>query len=75
MKKRNTFYFIGILLLVCVAAVAQTPPAKPTVTTQKFTQHDAMHVDMQDADVCVEAGRFIMNRRLKQAVLKKLLFC
>jgi len=71
MKKRNIYYFIGILLLVCVAAVAQTPPAKPTITTQKFTQHDAMHVDMQDADVCVEAGRFYYEQAFKASSLEE----
>ena len=71
MKKRNTFYFIGILLLVCVAAVAQTPPAKPKVTTQKFTQNDAKHVDMQDADVCVEAGRFYYEQAFKAGSLEE----
>ena len=71
MKKRNTFYFIGILLLVCVAAVAQTPPAKPTVTTQKFTQNDVKHVDMQDADVCVEAGRFYYEQAFKAGSLEE----
>ena len=71
MKKRNTFYFIGILLLVCVAAVAQTPPAKPKVTTQKFTQNDVKHVDMQDADVCVEAGRFYYEQAFKAGSLEE----
>jgi tetratricopeptide (TPR) repeat protein len=65
------YFFIGILLLVCVAAVAQTPPAKPTVTTQKFTQRDAMHVDMQDADVCVEAGRFYYEQAFKAGSLEE----
>jgi len=65
------YFFIGILLLVCVAAVAQTPPAKPTVTTQKFTQRDAMHVDMQDADVCVEAGRFYYEQAFKASSLEE----
>ena len=71
MNKSNTYYFIGILLLVCVAAVAQTPPAKPKVTTQKFSQNDAMHVDMQDADVCVEAGRFYYEQAFKAGSLEE----
>ncbi|MBR4418139.1 MAG: hypothetical protein IKS67_15270, partial [Victivallales bacterium] len=58
-------------MLVCVAAVAQTPPAKPKVTTQKFSQNDAMHVDMQDADVCVEAGRFYYEQAFKAGSLEE----
>ena len=65
------YFYIGILLLVCMAAVAQTPPAKPTVTTQKFTQRDAMHVDMQDADVCIEAGRFYYEQAFKAGSLEE----
>ena len=71
MNKNSTCYFIGILLLVCVAAVAQTPPAKPKVTTQKFTQNDAMHVDMQDANVCIEAGRFYYQRAFEAGSLEE----
>ena len=71
MNKNSTCYFIGILLLVCVAAVAQTPPAKPKVTTQKFTQNDAMHVDMQDANVCIEAGRFYYQRAFEVGSLEE----
>ena len=71
MNKNSTCYFISILLLVCVAAVAQTPPAKPKVTTQKFSQNDAMHVDMQDADVCVEAGRFYYEQAFKAGSLEE----
>ena len=71
MNKNSTCYFISILLLVCVAAVAQTPPAKPKVTTQKFTQNDAMHVDMQDANVCIEAGRFYYQRAFEAGSLEE----
>lgn len=71
MNKNNIYYFIGFLLLVCAAAVAQTPSAKPTITTQKFTQNDAMHVDMQDADVCIEAGRFYYEQAFKAGSLEE----
>ena len=71
MNKNNIYYFIGFLLLVCAAAVAQTPSAKPTVTTQKFTQNDAMHVDMQDADVCIKAGRFYYEQAFKAGSLEE----
>ena len=68
MKK---LYFIGILLLVCATIVAQTPPAKPNVTTYQFGPKDERHVDMNDADVCIEAGRFYYEQAFKAGSLEE----
>jgi hypothetical protein len=64
-------HFIGILLLVCATVVAQTPSGKPTVTTYKFGPNDERHVDMEDADVCVEAGRFYYEQAFKAGSLEE----
>ena len=64
-------YFIGILLLVCAMVVAQTPPAKPNVTTYQFGPKDERHVDMNDADVCIEAGRFYYEQAFKAGSLEE----
>ena len=73
MLEMNTIkrHFIGILLLVCATVVAQTPSGKPTVTTYKFGPNDERHVDMEDADVCVEAGRFYYERAFKAGSLEE----
>ena len=68
MKK---LYFIGILLLVCATIVAQTPSAKPNVTTYQFGPKDERHVDMNDADVCIEAGRFYYEQAFKAGSLEE----
>ena len=73
MLEMNTIkrHFIGILLLVCATVVAQTPSGKPTVTTYKFGPNDERHVDMEDADVCIEAGRFYYNQAFKAGSLEE----
>ena len=73
MLEMNTIkrHFIGILLLVCATVVAQTPSGKPTVTTYKFGPNDERHVDMEDADVCVEAGRFYYEQAFKAGSLEE----
>ncbi len=73
MLEMNTIkrHFIGILLLVCATVVAQTPSGKPTVTTYKFGPNDERHVDMEDADVCVEAGRFYYDQAFKAGSLEE----
>ena len=73
MLEMNTIkrHFIGILLLVCAMVVAQTPSGKPTVTTYKFGPNDERHVDMEDADVCVEAGRFYYEQAFKAGSLEE----
>lgn len=68
MKK---LYFIGILLLVCATVVAQTPLGKPNVTTYQFGPKDERHVDMNDADVCIEAGRFYYEQAFKAGSLEE----
>ena len=64
-------YFIGILLLVCATVVAQTPSGKPNVTNYKFGPKDERHVDMNDADVCIEAGRFYYEQAFKAGSLEE----
>ena len=64
-------YFIGILLLVCATMVAQTPSGKPNVTNYRFGPNDERHVDMEDADVCVEAGRFYYEQAFKAGSLEE----
>ena len=73
MLEMNTIkrHFIGILLLVCATVVAQTPSGKPTVTTYKFGPNDERHVDMEDADVCIEAGRFYYEQAFKAGSLEE----
>jgi hypothetical protein len=73
MLEMNTIkrHFIGILLLVCATVIAQTPSGKPTVTTYKFGPNDERHVDMEDADVCVEAGRFYYDQAFKAGSLEE----
>ncbi len=71
MNKNSTYYFIVFLLLVCAAAVAQTPFGKPNVTKYKFGPNDERHVDMNDADVCVEAGRFYYEQAFKAGSLEE----
>ncbi len=70
MNTKN-LHFIGILLLVCATVVAQTPSGKPNVTTYKFGPNDERHVDMEDADVCVEAGRFYYEQAFKAGSLEE----
>ena len=71
MNKNSTYYFIAFLLLVCAAAVAQTPSAKPNVTTYQFGPKDERHVDMNNADVCIEAGRFYYEQAFKAGSLEE----
>lgn len=73
MLEMNTIkrHFIGILLLVCAMVVAQTPSGKPNVTTYKFGPNDERHVDMEDADVCIEAGRFYYEQAFKAGSLEE----
>ena len=73
MLEMNTIkrHFIGILLLVCATVVAQTPSGKPTVTTYKFGPNDERHVDMEDEDVGVEAGRFYYEQAFKAGSLEE----
>ena len=63
-------YFIYFILLITVAT-AQTPSGKPAVTTNKFGPNDERHVDMEDADVCIEAGRFYYNQAFKAGSLEE----
>ncbi len=67
---RRHHYFIFFVLLITVAT-AQTPSGKPTVTTYKFGPNDERHVDMEDADVCVEAGRFYYEQAFKAGSLEE----
>ena len=67
---RRHHYLVFFILLTAVS-MAQTPSGKPTVTTYKFGPNDERHVDTEDADVCVEAGRFYYERAFKAGSLEE----
>ena len=51
--------------------MAQTPSGKPAVTTYQFGPNDERHVNMEDADVCIEAGRFYYEQAFKAGSLEE----
>ena len=67
---RRHHYLVFFILLTAVS-MAQTPPGKPAVTTYKFGPDDERHVDTEDADVCIEAGRFYYERAFKAGSLEE----
>lgn len=67
---RRHHYLVFFILLTAVS-MAQTPSGKPTVTTYKFGPDDERHVDTEDADVCIEAGRFYYERAFKAGSLEE----
>lgn len=67
---RRHHYLVFFILLTAVS-MAQTPSGKPTVTTYKFGPNDERHVDTEDADVCIEAGRFYYERAFKAGSLEE----
>ena len=67
---RRHHYLVFFILLTAVS-MAQTPPGKPGVTTYKFGPDDERHVDTEDADVCIEAGRFYYERAFKAGSLEE----
>lgn len=71
MDKSAIFHFMGILLLAGLASVAQTRRGKPAVTTYHFNQNDAQHLDVEDAELGLEAAKTCYNRAFKAVSLEE----
>ena len=71
MKKSKIYHFGVVLLLICVAAVAQTKRGKPTVTTYNLGQNDAQHIDVNDVELGLEAAKTYYARAFKAESLEE----
>ena len=71
MKKSKIYHLGLVLLLVCMAAVAQTKRGKPTVTTYNLGQNDTQHVDVNDVELGVEAAKTYYERAFKVESLEE----